>query len=580
MSEILKKFVMSRQAKLESDRVTQNERMQEVADYVSPHRDDIMGVNIRNSKVGRKIFDGTAVSAAVIAADGIHGYHVSPAFAWFKYAVNRKHANQVAAIRVWLDEVEWNMYQALNRSNFYDEMWGFIYDGFTVGTAAICAEEDTIKERIVFETVHPGECYIAENRYGEVDVFHRKRKMTAKKMVEVFGENKCPEPVKNAYINDPFLEFDVIHAVYPREEFDSRKKDKKNKPYASVWVMPDSGAAVLQEGGFNKFPYHVWRYLRTGKSPYGVSPAILAMPEIVGLNLMAKTLLAAAQFAVDPAYNVPAYLLGKTKLMPRGLNYMTNPSDRITPINTADKYPIGVDREQAKQKAIRDRFHVDTFLMLSQMSGGQRTAYEVSEMMSEKAAILGAELGPFNTVLSDILEAVYDIEVNAVAQRMPKPPDELIEMAHNDNALRFDPVFMGPLAQAQRERFEKDGTRKFVTDIGALVNLQAATGSPPELLDNFDLDVISRHMAASSNLIGDGTRDQGLVSRIRQGRQQAQQEQHQQAQAQAAMQGAKTMSEADRNLGGKLSQALTGAAGPLGLGGGGAGSNAGGVGAA
>jgi hypothetical protein len=553
--EKLKKFITSRQSALERDRVTFGKRMLEIAEYVSPHREDIYGYLGKDQKTGSKIYDGTAVSAAVIATDGIHGYHVSPAFPWFKYQVNRKSANNVPAVRTWLDEIEYNIYQVLNRSNFYDEMWSYIYDGVTLGLAVLYPEEDPIQERMVFESVPPGECFVADNRYGEVDVLHRKRKLTAKKMVEMFGINKVTQPVKNSYENDPFVEYEVIHAVYPREEFDSRKIDKKNKPYASVWYLP-AGNHLLMESGFGKFPYHVWRYLKTGKSAYGVGPASMAIADIITLNLMSKTILGAGMLAVDPAYNVPAYLLGKVNLMPRGLNYMSNPADRITPVNSVGTFPIGIDREQAKQQAIRERFHVDTFLMLSQMGTGQRTAYEVSEMMSEKAAILGAELGPLNNVLNNILEHIYEVEKEA--DRMPDPPAELIEMAQFDPSIRFDPVYMGPLAQSQRERFQKDGTRKFLEEIANVVNLQAASGIAVDVLDGFDLDAMSEAIAEANNLPGQIKRSKEALGKIRQGKMMAQQEQAQQEQAQAMAGGLKTMSEVDRNTGGKLSQGMAG----------------------
>jgi hypothetical protein len=425
----LVKFITSRQSKLETDKSNFNDRLQDVADYVSPHRDDILGNLVKGEQRGRKIFDGTAVSAAVLATDGIHGYHVSPAFAWFKYTMNRKNVNKIVEVREWLDETEHNMYMALNRSNFYSEMWSFIYDGFTMGTSSIYPEEDLAEDRVVFETIHPGEMFIAENKYGEIDVMHRKRKLTARKMVQMFGEDALPAKIKNIYKEQPFSEHEVIHAVYPREEFDTRMKDVKNKRFASVWLIKEENK-IARVSGFDDFPYHTWRYMKTGKDVFGVSPAILAMSDIKMINIMGKTLAGAAHLAVDPAYNVPSYLQGQVRIQPRGFNYTKN-GDSITPVNTGSNYPVGVDREERKQAQIKERFHVDTFLLLTQLAGrGDRTAFEVSEMMAEKAAVLGAELGPFNKQIDSVLDHLFNIETDA--GRMPAPPDILVEMAAND----------------------------------------------------------------------------------------------------------------------------------------------------
>lgn len=536
----LVKLVTSRQSHLETLKVNHNQRMQDVADFVCPHRDDILGTLQRGLEKGKKIYDGTAQSAAVLAADGIHGYHVSPAFPWFKYVMNRKQANKIKEVREWLQEIEWNMYMALNRSNFYSEMWSYIYDGFTIGTAAIYAEEDLADGRIIFESLHPGEVFIEENKYGEVDVLHRKRKMNARKIIQKFGENACPVQVRDSYKNAPFQEFDIIHAVFPREEFDDRKIDSANKRFASIWLLC-AGNHLLSVAGFDLFPYHVWRYLKTGKEPYGTSPAHLAMADIKGVNLMAKTLQGAAQLAIDPAYNVPSYLEGKVQLLPRGMNYVTN-QDKITPVNTGSNYPVGPEREEAKQRSIKERFHVDTFLMLAQLEGrGQRTAYEVSELMAEKAAVLGAELGPLNTELDSVLDYCYELELNA--RRMPPPPDVLLDLANDDPTLRFDPIYMGPLAQAQRDKFAKEGIRKFFLEITPLVQVK------PETLDNLKADDTFRYLAEIDNVPEELLEDAQAVQRVRKARTDAMAQQNM---ADSMEQGAstiKTISDASKDGG-------------------------------
>ena len=548
------KLITSRQSKLETDKTNFNDRLQDVADFVCPHRDDIRGVLLNGEKKGTKIYDGTAVSAAVLATDGIHGYHVSPAFPWFKYQMNRKQVNTIPAVREWLDEIEFNMYMALNRSNFYSEMWSYIYDGLTIGSPPLYAEEDLAEGRIIFESVHPGEIFISDNKYGEVDVLHRKRKLTARKLVQMFGEENCPPVIKTSYKDQPFQEYEVIHAVFPREEYNDRLKDGKNKRFASCWLLT-AGNHICRVSGFDSFPYHVWRYMRSGKEVYAWTPALLAMADIKGLNLLSKTLLGAAQLHVDPAYNVPSYLQGKVQLKPRGLNYFREgTTDKITPVNSGGQFPVGIDREQAKQASIKERFHVDTFLMLANMDGGQRTAYEVSEMMAEKAAVLGAELGPLNTELDHILDRIYSIEL--AAGRMPQPPDILYEMADQDQHLRFDPVYMGPLAQAQRERFSKDGIRKFFTEIAPLIQIQMQATGGAELLDNFDLDEAGRYLADSNRLPAAVIRSKEDVGTLRQGRMEAMQQERQAQSAMQMIEGLKGATEADKNTGGKLGQGV------------------------
>jgi len=243
--------------------------------------------------------------------------------------------------------------------------------------------------------------------------------------------------------------------------------------------------------------------------------------------------------------NVPAYMEGKVQWKPRGINIYDEKGNIRQPANTGMNFPAVDGVIDRIQKSIKERFHVDTFLMLANLEGrGQRTAYEVSELMAEKAAVLGAELGPLNSELDAILDDVYDIEV--AAGRMPPPPDELLEMASQDKALRFDPVYMGPLAQAQRERFAKDGIRKFLTEIVPLVNVRE------EVLDNLNTDKVFLYLGDIDGVPQDLFNDPQEVAQTREARLKAQQEQSELQSLQQAADVVKTGSEIGKNAGGAM----------------------------
>lgn len=536
-SKELVKFVTGRQSQLESKRTVWEQEWQEIADNVIPIREDIRGTLQSGQRQGTKIYDGTPVSAAILATDGIHGYHVSPAFTWFKYAMARRGLDKLHEIREWLqDGVEFAVYTALNRSNFYDEAWSWIYDGLTLGTAPLYAEEDIGEGKIVFESVHPGEIYIAENKYGEIDVEHRKRKLTARKMIQKFGEKNVPEAIRQSYKKNPFTEHEVLHAVFPREDWDERKKGAKFKKYASVWIM---GQDLLGESGYDVFPYATWRYQKSGKEPYGRSPATMALAKIKGAHIKEKSLIGLAQLHLDPPLNVPVEMRGKVQYKPRGRNYLDDMSRAISPIETGKAaFPIGIEMLERDDKIIRDFFHVDFFLMLAQLEGrGNRTAYEVSKLQEEKAAVLGAELAPLNKQLDAVLDFVFYIE--SKAGRIPPPPDILMELAGE----RFDPVYMGPLAQAQRRLFGTQGIRSGLEALGPLASVK------PEVLDLIDTDETAKIMLESSGFPQSAMLTPEKVKALRDARAQAIAAENQKEDALALTEGVKKMAAADKDSG-------------------------------
>ncbi len=553
----LKKLITGRQKKLESLRSPMLDVWTNVGEYVNIGLGDMTNDTNQtiqtSSNLGKKSFNGTAAAAAVLATDGIHGYHVSPAFPWFSYMMSRNVLNKVPEIKEWLQAEEQEVYSTLNDSNFYAEMWPFIFNGFTVGTSAIYGEYDYDKGQVVFECIHPRESYIAENRYGIVDVFHRKYRLSARKLAQKFGKDNLPPAIKTAYKNDPFQDFEIIHAVFPREEYDDRKKDAKNKKFASVWYATSTGT-ILNESGYDEFPYKVWRYMRFSNIAYGLSPAILSMCDIKGLQVISKTMLGAAQMFVDPPLNVPADLVGKVQWKPRGINLYGEKDMFVRPAQLGSTFPIGVDRETKLEDSLNQRFHVDTFLMLAQLEGrGTRTAYEVSEMMGEKAAILGAELAPLNVQMDSILELVYSMKAALEPQNegsITERPDVLYELAVEGDS--FSPVYMGPLAQAQRRLYKTQGMR------GALEAVAPVLQLFPNSARVVNGDETVRAILESYSFPQKAINDEKTVEDAKQAEEQAMQEAQNKQDMLDMAGGAKDVAVADKNMDGKLSEMLTG----------------------
>jgi hypothetical protein len=141
---------------------------------------------------------------------------------------------------------------------------------------------------------------------------------------------------------------------------------------------------------------------------------------------------------------------------------------------------------------------------------------------------------------------------------MPPPPDILLELASQDPALRFDPVYMGPLAQAQRERFAKDGIRKFIMEIAPLIQVKE------DILDNFDLDDLSRTLAETNGVPQSIIVDIAKRDAIRKGRMEAME---QQSQMEALAQGTDALqkvAKADKDTGGGIQAGLAGLMGGAG----------------
>lgn len=445
-------FIQGMMKSLEQKRVTWEALWQDVADFIIPLREDIRGTAMPGTEFGSRIFDGTAVAASKLQADGFHGHLVSPATQWFGLEMEEDELNTSPDVNMWLQAASKSMYREFRRTSFYNEIWMYLYDGITIGTATMYIGDDAGADRILFETIHPGEAFIEENENGDVDTVFRKIVLTAKQAISKFGADAVPNITKELAKTDPFKPEKWLHAVYPRELYDSSSKLAKNKKYASVWFHCGEGK-IVKESGYDDFPYACWRYNKTRRETYGRSPGMFALADIKGSNVVAKTMLNAAHLSVDPPKHVPAEFIGKVEWKPGGNLYYSNIARRIEPAFTGINFPVGKELQLELKRAVEQHFYVDFFLMLSRAER-QMTAVEVMERMGEKASLIGATVGRLTSeALGKIIDRVFNIMIR---QNKLPPLPSILSMRPG---ARISVNYLSPLAQAQKRLFESYGIK-------------------------------------------------------------------------------------------------------------------------
>ena len=469
--------IMSRFSQLEQIRADYEPLWSDITDLVAPRRSDLTGLQTPGKKQGLKIYDGTPRTACQQHADGLFGYLCSPTTNWFLWKIAKKEIAKLPEIKKYLQDGAEQMYYAFNRSNFYAVTPEYFFDGCSIGTATMYAEEDSASGRIVFIPRHPREIYISANQFGDVDVLFRKFKLTARNAVAKFKTGLSAKIISAATKNTE-SEFDFIHAVFPNTDRQLGKLNSKNMVFSSIYIE-FGGSKVLSESGYNFFPYSVWRYRINSGEVYGRSPAGDAIVEILGLNQITKTILQASQLAVEPAYNVPKEMRGKVRIQPRGLNYFDEDKRIITPINVPVNLPAGETQQERMKKSIEANFHTDFFTLLSRaaMEGRQLSVPQVVEMQGEKGAMLGAVVGRLNGDFFDgTINRVFNIET--AAGRMPDIPDILYE--YDDMIIETE--YLGLLAQAQKQQIRLNSITRSMEIIMPLMEID------PNIRDRINFD--------------------------------------------------------------------------------------------
>lgn len=374
-------------SQLKSDKSNWMDHWQEVSDHVVPNKNFFTRSNEEGEKKGITLYDTTAVNSNQLLAGALHGMLTNPSSLWFGLSTGDQDLDKRDNVRKYLDKTMRKIHLVLNNSNFQTEIHEIYLDIGSIGTAALYIEKDD-EMKIRFSAQHMSQVNIMENNKGLVDVVFRCFKWTYKKCVEEWPET-FPEELAAKVQTAPGEKIEVIHAVYPRQTFNNKKKPTRFK-YASCYYIEHKGELVeLSESGYKTFPFAVPRWSKSSGETYGRSPAMNSLADTKMINKMMETTIIGAEKTIDPPLMVPDDgFVRSIKLSPRGLNYYrSGTTDRIEPLVTNPRIDFGFQVLDDVRSRIRQAFFVDQ-LQLS--NGPQMTATEV---MRRKTSFNGACIG-------------------------------------------------------------------------------------------------------------------------------------------------------------------------------------------
>ncbi len=487
---------------------------QECADVILPRKSDIVTSNpMPGEKKTQKVFDSTAIEANELFASSLHGMLVSYTSPWFRIESQDDDVNDNPAANEWFQDVTTKMHAAIHNptAGFTAALDEVFLDIGCFGTGVLEVEEGKTA-LLHFDSSPIEEEYLSENSDGMIDTSVKLFSWSARKISQKFPDADLPRDIRESLDKNPDKEYEILYAVLPRAEYDPSKKDKKNKPFAAIYVDRKT-KIILEEGGFDEFPKMPARWRKLSREVYGRGPGMTALPDINMLNAMEKSLILAAEMILNPPLDVPHKgYVGKIRAYAGGVNYRkTLGNERIEVINTVGNYPIAEEKAQQKRDAIRRIFFNDQ-LQLAQ--GPDMTAFEVAQRVNEKLRLMSPMLGRIQSeLMGPMLDRVFFIMLRNKAFK--KPPAEL---RGNITRIRY----LSQLAQAQAAT-EVDA---IVRTLGVVVDM---AGIDQGVLDNFDLNEAALTVARVYGYPADALRGEEAIEKLR-GDRQAQQEAEQQKQ--------------------------------------------------
>jgi len=488
----------------------------------------------RGERKHNNIVDSTGTRALRVLAAGLMAGMTSPARPWFRLTTSDPNLDESAAVKQWLADVQRLMLMVFSRSNVYRALHSMYEELGAFGTAATVIVPN-FKNVIHCHTLTAGEYAIATDYQGMVNTLYRECDKTVGELVGEFGLKNCSTTVQNMYDRNQLEEWiTIVHAIEPRRERDTAKRDAKNMAYRSCYFeLGETSGKYLRESGYKEFRALAPRWSVSGGDIYGNSPGMEALGDIKQLQHEQLRKAEGIDYKTRPPLQAPtAFKNRELDTLPGGVSYV----DAAGPgggIRTAFEVNLDLSHLLNDIQDVRGRinsaFYADLFLMLANDNRSGITATEVAERHEEKLLMLGPVLERLhNELLDPLIELTFAQVVEAGIA--PPPPQEL-------QGVDLNVEFVSMLAQAQRA-VATNSIDRFVGNLGAVAQIK------PDVLDKFDsdkwADAYADMLGVDPELIVPGEK----VALIRQQRAQAAQAQAKMEQMQQGAQTAKDLASA------------------------------------
>jgi hypothetical protein len=431
------------------ERANAQEHWEQIAEVIDPNHRGFVGKRTPGDRRMQKVYDATGIHAADLLTAGLHGTATNPATKWHRLSTQFPDANKDPGVRGYLDKrVEILFSRRYSPGTRFTSAINEVFDSasrYGTGIMYITQRRDG---RNLYECRSLSECVIAENDEGDIDTVMRCFTWTVRQCVLEWGVDGVSDKVREMYNARKFDEIiEVIHSVTPRKGRDPGNKGSKNMPFASIYFELNT-AHVLEESGYPKFPFAIFRWMKRPGETYGTGPASVALPDVKMLQAMSLVMIKAAQKVADPPLFLPDDgFASAIRTLPGALNFYRGQRE-VYQMPVSGGLPITLEIMEELRNRIRQTFFTD---ILQFVSDKDMTATEVQQRTAERMRLLGPVLGRLEEFLGHVVDIEDDIAARAGV--LPPVPESLGEgggLIPDGLDVELVVEYVGPIFQAQR----------------------------------------------------------------------------------------------------------------------------------
>jgi hypothetical protein len=438
----------------------------------------------RAEERGRLVYDNTIASATDRLAAGLESLITPQSEMWHGLSTAAMNDEETDEEREWAEGLRdflFNDIRYQSASNFVPMEQAVYQNVVKYGPAYGFPEEGFGSTHIRYSSIPVHEAFIARDKLGEPDVFHRLYELTVRQIVQKFGWSRLPAKIKDLHDKNSLEKLTLLQCVKPKRERQGYDLDGNrfylDMPYASYHVLCDE-EEVIKESGFLTFPVACFNWRRQEGDTYGISPTIKALTTVREINAVRRSALRALQQVTDP----PTASIAKLDYVPvlnPGTNYpgLVDDAGRllIQPISVAQNPQYAFEYAGQRAEEIKDMLYVNLFQVL--VSNPDMTATEALIRQEEK----GALLGPAGSVIQRGFAALNDRELSILEAKGLYAPGSRFQPPQSLAGKQIRVTFTSPLDVLRKAAEAKDTLSLLQTAA------QLATFDPG-VMDNIDTD--------------------------------------------------------------------------------------------
>lgn len=462
---------------------------------------------------------------------GAHIMYITPTGQrWFALKSAKKTKN--SRYDDWFAKATEIAHAELAASNFYTVIHQCFLDRCLTGTG--CLYCDKLPDGTLnFKNVPTGTYAIAEGLDETVDTIARLFKLTAHQAVEQFGYDNLPQKIRDHYDNDKIRyteKSQYLHLVIPRPgaAFGHDLVNPLQMKWASIYIAWDANKTIIQQGGYNEFPFLVTRFLKFGESPYGYAPGMNVKEEIKATLKLERVMDVLGEVAAFPRILTLAEQVGEIDMRAGGRTVVKPQAAQLQlprEWGTQGRYDIGKDRIDNKEEKIRQAYFVPMLQVISSVDR-QMTATEVNARQEEKVLAFTPSMTLFCSDCNTLINRIFSLLFRMGKFPTEDMPDELIvrdQGGSEDFEIKIPSVsYLGKIGQAI-ERAQRSGGDYYIQS--ALMYTQA-TGDP-SMLEVLDIRKYARFVYENTGAPMDCLRTPKELEQLDQQRKAAAQQQAQ-----------------------------------------------------